>query len=82
MSVNVELGKKYQDSMDPSRILVPVKVDGKTVHCKVLWKTTKGDKTTAGGSTRVSINLFGGSRSYEDINFRLLDGAGDAGRTR
>lgn len=33
----MQFGKKYRDSMDHSRVLVPISLEGKKVQCKVFF---------------------------------------------
>lgn len=55
---------RYQDAMDPTRTLVPVKWNGKTVECKVYWKGTG-----YGGKTTLPASLFSEDLRNKRVGF-------------
>ena len=55
------LNKYHQDMMDPTRMVVPIANNNKTVTCRVYFRGKSGRLDFA-GITNISINLFTGTK--------------------
>lgn len=71
----MNIGKRYQDMMDSTRIVVPTSVSGKSVSCRVYFRN--GDRFDFCGKTDISVNLFTGTKfdphMAERIGFMLIN---------
>lgn len=56
----MELNKRYFDTFDRNRVLIPVAERDKSVVCKVVWMN--GGRTVHGGTTTVPVSLFDNPR--------------------
>lgn len=76
----MSFNKKFQDQMDPSRVVVPVRLvkGDQFVECKVYWKVGKhGNRLQFGGKTILSRYLFegeGDKRELSEYGFLLMTG--------
>ncbi len=57
----MNFGKPYNDSMDPSRVVVPESSNGKTVRCQVFYRAKNG-RLDLSGTAEIPVNLFSGSK--------------------
>lgn len=57
----------YQDTMDPTRVVKPIRQEGKSYVCAVYWKV-QGD-LNFGGHTKLPLSLFDESPQNRHIGF-------------
>lgn len=66
----MNIGKYHQDMMDPTRMVVPVSSNGKTLTCQVYFRG-KGGRLDFAGKTEISINLFTGTKFDPNMPERI-----------
>lgn len=57
----------FQDTMDPSRVVKPLRQEGKQMVCEVYWKV-QGD-LNYGGTTKIPAGLFDETPQNRHIGF-------------
>lgn len=55
------IGKYHQDTMDSTRLVIPVSSNKNIVRCRVFFRG-KGDRLDFAGLTEISLNLFTGTK--------------------
>lgn len=58
----------FQDTMDNERVVKPIKSEGKSVLCKVYWRSKTGP-LNYGGETKLPASLFDETPANRRIGF-------------